>query len=246
MNFSLKFDLFTNLSTILVSGLTYIVIGILIYLIYKKQTEKPNKAKVLLVCLIGLFMFSINFSYKESLIRIPFLPLGVWILYGILSSNGNKERWNRYRPFAWFGFFANFIFLLSSLFSPILNEWIYPEHNITTYISNDNASIVTSHPSAKPATLNKAKLNSQLTSMKEEPIYSDIWYNESFENPDSKIERFPYVLTGTIPKKGSGIKTIIYVERDGKGLLISCPTKQYYFRSKKSFLDFNAEGKQND
>jgi len=246
MNFTIKSDLFTNLAVALVSGLTYIVLGILIYLIYKKQKEKPKKLKVLIVCLIGLFMFSINISFKESLIKIPILPLGVWILYFILSSKGNQEKWNRYRPFAWFGFFANFIFLLSSLFTPIVNEWIYPEHNITTYISNHNASIVISHPSAKPATLNKEKLYSQFASMKEEPIYSDVWYDESFKNTDNNVERFPYVLTGTTPKKGSGIKSIIYVERDGNGLLITCQSKQYYFRSEKSFLDFNTEGKQND
>jgi hypothetical protein len=54
------------------------------------------------------------------------------------------------------------------------------------------------------------------------------------------------MLIGTTPKKGSGIKAIIYVERDGKGLLISCPSKQYYFRAKEPFLDFKKEGTHDD
>ncbi|MBP0726944.1 hypothetical protein J5Y03_17435 [Bacillus sp. RG28] len=249
MKFTLNFDLFPNLPAVLVSGITYIVIGILIYLIYKKQEEKPNKLKVLIVCWVGLFMFSINTSIYGTLIKIPILPLGVWILYWILRRNGNKERWIRYRAFAWFGFFVNFIFLLTSLLISPINELFYPSSSATSYISNVNhASILTTHPSAKPATLNKEKLHSQLSKMKEKPIYSDEWYNQTYENRDTNksIERFPYILMDAIPKKGSGIKSIIYVERDGKGLLISIPSKQYYFRSKESFLDFEKGGTHDD
>lgn len=48
--------------------------------------------------------------------------------------------------------------------------------------------------------------------------------------------RFPYVLTGIETKWGSGKSPIIYLEKDGKGILISMEDKQLYFRSSAPFL----------
>ena len=50
-------------------------------------------------------------------------------------------------------------------------------------------------------------------------------------------ERFPYLLTGVKPKWGSGIPTLIYLEEDGKGILITTPKKQLYFRSQQALVE---------
>lgn len=44
-------------------------------------------------------------------------------------------------------------------------------------------------------------------------------------------------MTGTVPKKGRGLETLIFVEEDGKGLLIT-PNKghQVYYRLEESIL----------
>lgn len=74
------------------------------------------------------------------------------------------------------------------------------------------------------------------------------WYNESFpeiieeeleeeeEVAQQTFERFPYILLGASPKWGSGYESTIYIESDGKGMLISTEKEQYYFRSSESIL----------
>lgn len=234
----INFDFSFNAIAILIGIFAWSVIGYFAYRIYQKQMGKPKVWKILIVIAIGLFSFSMNWSMFDTMIKIPILPLGVWILYFALKRKG--ERWQTYRSFAWLGFLANFIFLLSTLVAVPLHHAIYHENELSTYISTvKDPSITSIHPSGMERSLNKEKLLGQLHEMKQETIYSDQWYEETYMNAEStkRKERFPYQLIGTSPKWGSGFQTIIYLEKDGKGILLSTSNKQLYFRSEISLIE---------
>jgi hypothetical protein len=234
INFNFSF----NAIAILIGIIAWSVIGYFAYRIYQKQMEKPKVWTFLIVFFIGLFSFSFNWKVFNTVIKIPILPLGVWILYFVLK--GREERWQTYRSFAWLGFLANFIFLLSTLAVIPVHHAIYHENELSTYISTvENASIIPIHPSAKNLTLNKEKLLEQLHKMKQKTIYSNQWYEETYMNAESTNtkERFPYQLIGTSPEWGSGFLTIIYLEEDGKGILLSTSNKQLYFRSENLLIE---------
>ncbi|MDI2587309.1 hypothetical protein OR571_09400 [Psychrobacillus sp. NEAU-3TGS] len=230
-----------NIIEVATSILAWIVIGTLAFRIYKKQVEHPKAWKIIIVILIGLFSFSIKWNVFDTLIQIAILPLGVWILYAILK---RKEGcWKKYRPFAWLGFWANFIFLSTTLIAIPINHFVYPENEMKTYISNvESASIIAIHPSAKETSLIKEDLLKQIHNLKEKQFFSDKWYNETYMNTEAnkRSERFPYMLINTSPKWGSGLITNVYIEGDGKGLLVVTPKKQFYFHSDQSLLE---EGK---
>ncbi|WP_040205318.1 hypothetical protein [Neobacillus jeddahensis] len=231
-----NFDL--NAIGVFTGILAWSVIGFFAYQIYKKQMVKPKVWKILMAILVGLFSFSINWNMNETMFRIPILPLGVWILY--FFCKGKAGRWQTYRTFAWLGFLMNFVFLFLTLVSIPIYHMIYSENEPSTYISTvENASIITIHPSAKNPTLKEEKLLKQLSSMSQEKIYSNQWYDDTYKNHEliDRKERFPYQLIGASPKWGSGLNTIIYIEDDGKGILISTPKKQLYFRSEESILE---------
>jgi hypothetical protein len=217
--------------------LAWCVIGIIAYRMYKKQAVKPKVWKVFVSILVGIFSFSINLNWFDTLVKLSILPLGVWILYWHLK--GKEGRWQTYRPFAWLGFFANYIFLAATLLAIPTHHLVYPENELSTYLSNtENASIINTHSSALDRSLNKESLLKQIHNMKQEPIYSEEWYEKTYMEPDIKKinERFPYQLTEISSKWGSGLETIIFVEADGKGMLVTTPKKQLYFRSVESLL----------
>ena len=187
---------------------------------------------------VGLFSFSFKWNMFDTMVKFPILPLGVWILYFILK--GREERWQTYRSFAWLGFWANFIFLASTLIAIPVHHVVYPKDEPSTYISKvGNASILNIHPSAKDRLLNEESLLNQLDTMSQETIFSDQWYEDTYMNPESnkRNERFPYQLIGASSKWGSGLDTIIYIEDDGKGILLSTPKEQLYFRSENSIIE---------
>lgn len=225
---------------VLVTGiLAWGSIIFLAYRVYRKQSVRPKVWKVLLVMIVGFFSFSINWNMFDTMIKFPILPLGVWILYFIFR--GKEIGWQRYRPFAWLGFWANFIFLASALIAIPFHHMIYPKNEPSTYISNiDNASIVNIHPSAKDnRSVNKESLQKQLDTMSKEMIFSEQWYEDTYMNIESnqRNERFPYQLIGTSSKWGSDLETIIYIEDDGQGILVSTPQEQLYFRSEDSLIE---------
>ncbi|RSD25465.1 hypothetical protein [Mesobacillus subterraneus] len=208
--------------------------------VYRSQNLKPNVWKMTVVVILGLFSFSINLPYMDQQVKLAILPLGVWILYAVLSKKNEGSSWLRYRRFAWLGFLANYLFLTISLINPIIHSAIYPKDDLSTYISDaGEAKLLITHPSGNEKKLDFTSLNKQIRNAKNEPIYSDLWYNEVFESGEEETmidERFPYQLTGAKPKWGSGLQTVIYIEQDGKGFLISTPQQQLYFRSATSFL----------
>ncbi|WP_449538808.1 hypothetical protein [Ferdinandcohnia sp. Marseille-Q9671] len=233
-----NFDFDINLVSFISLVIGWGTICFFAYRIYKKQDVKPKFWKILLVLVVGLFTFSFNMNMFETLIKLPILPLGVWILYFFLRSK--EGRWERFRRYAWLGFGANFLFLVLTIASVGLQNVIYPPSNIATYLSSvENAKIIHTHPSADDITLQKKTLMNHLSSMKQTEFFSDQWYDETYMSGDTNTrkERFPYQVVGVEGKWGSGIPTTIFIEEDGKGILIATPKKQYYFRSEDVFLE---------
>lgn len=231
-----------NMINFIFSSLAWGVVVFLVVRHYQRCPEKPRVWKMLLVLFLGLFTFSIDWHGMGTKFKIPLLPLGVWILFLIFRVK--KTSWQRYRPFAWMGFFANFIFLVSALLAVPIQNLIYPLDQPTTYLSNvEDASIIVTHPSGKKSVLDKKSTLRQLSSMKEKAVFSEQWYSETYENNDSHHmkERFPYLLIGGKSKWGSGPSSVIYIEKDGKGLLISTLKRQYYFRSMDSLIKKGGE-----
>ncbi|MEH7239332.1 hypothetical protein [Bacillus sp. JJ1562] len=224
-------------------SLIYLLIGwamitFLAYRIHIKQEVKIKHWKMIFVIWVGLFSFSFNMNMFQTIIKIPILPLGVWILYFFLRSK--EGRWERYRRFAWLGFFGNFIFLGLTFLTIGFQHVLYPPNNISTYISNvDHATIINTHTSAEDVILQKEKLIKERSNMKITEFFSDKWYEETYMlgEPNTRKERFPYQVVGIQGKWGSNLQPTIFVEEDGKGLLIATPKKQYYFRSNDSFLE---------
>ncbi|MDZ5471559.1 hypothetical protein SM124_07340 [Bacillus sp. 31A1R] len=236
-----------NIPILILSVLAWITMGVLFFQIYKRQIEKPKVWKAILVVIIGIFSFSINWPMLNQVIKIPILPLGVWLLYFIYRKSVDK--WLVYRKYAWLGFFSGYLFLATSLLSLPVNHLFYPKDQLETYLANmENAHMIILHPSGVESSLNKEKLEQSIGQMEPSTIYSDEWYSETYMDPDekNKSERFPYQLVGVNPKIGSGMVSTVYVERDGKGLLISTPNGQQYFRSKMPFLEGLKEEKRDE
>ncbi|MFJ7936561.1 hypothetical protein [Sporosarcina sp. NPDC096371] len=226
-----------DIIAIIAGILAWGVIGMLAYRTYKKLPMKPKVWKVIVVLVVGLVSLSFNWNLENGLARIPILPLGVWLLYWVLKRK--EGRWERYRAFAWLGFLANFIMLATTLLAVPVHHAIYPADKPSTYLAGmDNAAIIQTHPSAKDRTLNKESIQRQLPILKQETIYSDQWYSETYMDTEStkKKERFPYQLIGTTAKWGSGIETIVFIEEDGRGILLTTPKQQLYFLAADSVL----------
>lgn len=237
-------ELSTSMLTIIGWG---VLIGAVCYL-YRKQTEKPVLWKMAIIIYIGLFCFNFSFNVSDTPVKIAILPLGVWIL--ILFFGKRKERWKVYRPFAWLGFFGNYIFLIATLLSSLIQSLLYPTDKVETFLAElDDPGILLIHPSGKQAALNKELLIESLPSWKIGKMDTQQWYYDSFpeimegeleeeeeQMPHQTTERFPYILLGATPKWGIGYESTIYMEMDGMGMLISTEKGQYYFRSSKSVL----------
>ena len=130
-----------NVVEVIVTILAWCVIAWIAYRLYKGQSDKPEIWKVLVVILVGLFSFSFNTEMFGMVMRISILPLGVWVLYAYFRKK--NDEWQTYRPFAWFGFAANFILLIFTLLVVPIFFAIYPENEPSTYLSNiDDASLI--------------------------------------------------------------------------------------------------------
>ncbi|MBM7619892.1 hypothetical protein JOC95_001744 [Bacillus tianshenii] len=210
------------------------------YRIYKNQEKdiRPKLWKGILAIIIGLFAFTFPLTFFQPPISIAILPLGVWILYAL-----RKGKWEVYRKYAWLGFGANYILLATTLIGIFFHGIIYPKDQAATFISEaENASLHIIHPSAQKADLNHEAFEQALDIMQKSKIDSHRLYN-SIVLKEEKVERFPYILSGTKSQIGSGLNTQVYVERDGKGVLITSDNqRQYYFRSEQSFLKMEGGG----
>ncbi len=204
--------------------------------------ERPDRWKIMITVLTGLFSFSINLPMFDEVLTLAILPLGVWILYGILKRN---ERWQAYRKYAWIGFLGNYIFFGAAILAIGLSGLFYPKDSIETYLADiSNVELIPIHPSGKEVDLNITKLEESLVTFEREhgnvvQWYEEIreqkWPTEENKEPEKAQEKFPYLLTGVKAKAGKNVQ--VYVELDGKGLLVTSEDHQYYFRSNTaSFL----------
>jgi hypothetical protein len=248
----LDFGLANHLSTNMMNIFGWaILIGAVCYL-YRRQTEKPVIWKMAIVVYIGLFCFNFQFAIGETPVKIAILPLGVWIL--ILVFGKKKEQWKIYRPYAWLGFFGNFIFLITTLLISPVQNILYPIEKVETFLAElDDPGILLIHPSGKQADLNNEVFIESLSSWDLSKMDSMLWYDESYPEIDEEeleedeqapyqtTERFPYILLGASPKWGSGYESTIYIEKDGKGMLISTEKGQFYFQSSKSIIEGRKE-----
>ncbi|MDG5472291.1 hypothetical protein P6709_11045 [Jeotgalibacillus sp. ET6] len=206
--------------------------------LYKKKEENDVSIwKAVIAIAVGLFSFSINFPVFGEIIGLPIFPLGVWMLIFLLRKR--ESSWHRYRAFAWLGFGANFVFLILTLLTIPAQSLIYPENQLTTYISKiDDASLIALHPSAGSSTLNKEIFGEQLEKSNPKSVQSEEWYYETEvdQEIEDRSERFPYQLAGVSAKWGSGFSSIVYIEEDGKGFLVTNGAEQRYFRTDQSIL----------
>jgi hypothetical protein len=235
VDFNVNFPI--NIVEISISIVAWAIIILWMYRTLKKKQVKLKIWKVIIFTFVGIFSFSFNLSIIGSFVKFPVLPLGVWILYGWYFKS-KKVSWMNYRVFAWIGFFSNFLFIFATLVSSLVHGMIYPKDEPTTYISNvEKASIINIHPSGNYQTINEIKLQKQIDMLEKADICNDKWYEETWQGETPKYERFPYQLLGVLPKWGSGFQIVIFIEKDGKGILIDTPQKQLYFRSEEVFLE---------
>ncbi|MDX8365436.1 hypothetical protein [Cytobacillus sp. IB215665] len=231
------FDFYKNVP-MLIS--TLIAWGVIAYICLKlsKKKEKIRIWKIIVILLVGMFSLAINWNIFNEQVKIAILPIGVWILF--LVYRRKIDKWKNYRVFAWTGFLANYIFIFTTLLTVPIYHLLYPSDELSTYISNvEDAHMINTHMSAPVNTLNKAMLIEQIPSFTLELDPDGEWYESRYLRVDEndRKERFPYLLLDTKPQWGSGLLTMIYIEENGKGLLISTPEKQLYFHSTKSIFE---------
>lgn len=224
-----------NITTTVAATMSWGIILTLVIIVYRKQAEKVRLWKILIAYIIGLVSFSISFQYFGEGLKIAILPLGVWLLFAVLY---RRKSWQRYRKFAWLGFLSNFIFLGSAFISIPIHHWIYPQNELNTFVTDlSDATIIVTHPSGNAQVQLTPQAAEALEQPQQEFIDSIEWYNElAFQEPTDRREKFPYLLLGTTARWGSGYKPTVFLERDGKGLLITTEKKQLYFRTPQSLL----------
>ncbi|QTD39456.1 hypothetical protein [Sporosarcina sp. Te-1] len=194
---------------------------------------------MLVVLFVGLFAFMINWNWHGAQLGFAVLPLGVWIL--CMALKRKEGRWERYQRFAWLGFWSNYLFLAAAVVAVLLQQWMYPDDQLYTYISSAaHSRLVGLHPSAEEhVTIDSNRLLVLVEQAEPKGVYSDEWYEDLYLNsePQERKERFPYMLAGANPKWGSGVHPVVFVEQDGKGILVTMQGEQYYFRVAQSVMD---------
>ncbi|RIX48715.1 hypothetical protein D3P08_23755 [Paenibacillus nanensis] len=207
---------------------------------YRKLPKKPVVWKMVIVVWVGLFAFNLNLPMFGQTAKLSILPLGVWILYLFFR----KRSWDAYRRFAWLGFAANYLFLIVTLLSGAAHQAIYDKRDPSTYLADvGKAEIIGIHPSAQAVVWDPSEFASLLDTLQigDMSDSADWYYQSKFEHePYYQHERFPYALVGAKPSWGSGLRAVVYIEMDGKGLLIAAADRSYYFRSEKPLINGEA------
>lgn len=215
--------------------LCWVLLVVSLIYTYRKQGGRETIWKLLLVYFVGVFSFSFTITYFKEPLQIAILPLGVWLLYAVLVRRGS---WERYRRYAWIGFFSNYLFLVSTLIAFPVQDVVYAPDELTTYVADaSEARVYTIHNGANETVqlvphFQELAEQAQLT-----PMQVDDWYYDSHFLEEGQLpERFPYVITGVQARWGSGYTPSIYVEKDGKGLLIVTNKQSRYYRTEQSLL----------
>lgn len=212
-----------------------VVLGLVIRQRHKQETERPIW-KILLVTLACYLSVSFKIHLFGQIVNVAILPLGLWVAYLFLRN----RTWPDYRKFAWIGFTANYLFLVLALLAGFIYGFLYDRNDPSTYLAHlEKAKLVAIHPSARQAAFEKELFTSSLAEIKASDMSGTLdWYRESQLEDGSQYqqERFPYALLGAESRWGSGLHASIYLESDGKGLLLATKDRYYYYRSEKLML----------
>ena len=100
---------FASLPEAIGIGLVFLIIMLLFIYLYRRQQNRPQVWKAAVVYAAGLFSFSISIPLFGVPVSFALIPLGVLFLMWLLSRK--PGRWQRYKVFAWFGFWSNYLFL---------------------------------------------------------------------------------------------------------------------------------------
>ena len=219
-------------------GLTLVVWAIIIYLlvrIHLKEHKRVSILKMILAYYIGAFTFSLPLHLFGASVQLAILPIGAWLLYAILNRRGS---WGKYRKYVWLGFISTYFYVIAFFIEQPLHMLLYKQDELITYVSNvSEAQIYTVHPFGNSDVVLVDIAEDQLENFTLNNIFNDEWYEEMYMNGnEQKRERFPYLLYDTKSKWGSGYKPIVYIEQEGKGILVTLQNEQYYFSSEQSIL----------
>ncbi|KGP72858.1 hypothetical protein [Pontibacillus yanchengensis] len=232
-------DFETGIIHILTSLLGWGSIIFLVIYIYRKNKTELSLWKVFLITYIGMFTFDYTLQISGDRALFPILPLGVWLIFGFFCLNNKEKSWHEYRPFAWVGFGASFLFFSLGILGSFLHDQVYYRGELSTYIASVNQpQLVTTHPSGENPIL-KEDFQSSLPSFQQSEFNGMEWFKkmEQGKPKEDVMEIFPYVLKGTEPQFGSGIQPLIYIKRDGKGILVHNENgDQLFFESEYSLF----------
>ena len=230
---------FAHLPEAIGTGFAYLIILLLFIYLYRRQQERPQVWKAAAVFAAGLFSFSLKISVSGLLVSLALIPLGVLFLMWFLSRK--PGRWQRYKVFAWFGFWANYLFLAGQILSAAAASLLYPADELGTYVAKaDRPELIVIHSQAAERMVLEDQLLEQVSTAVKTPAPAEEWYGTARER---KLESFPYILEGTFPKTGSGLQALLHVSKNGKGLLVTDSSgKQLYFKLKDSIFE-NGGGK---
>lgn len=217
---------------------TLIVWAIIIYFIlriYKKENVIVPIWKILIAYYIGAFTLSLPLHLFGASVELAILPLGAWLSYAILNRRGS---WQIYRKYVWLGFFSTYFYVVAFFIEHPLHMLLYKQDDLITYVSNvSEAQIYSVHPLGNQDAFLIDSAEDQLQNFTLNNLFNDEWYEEMYLNGnEQKRERFPYLLYDTKSKWGSGYKPTVYIEQDGKGILVTLQNDQYYFSSEQSIL----------
>lgn len=237
MTFQLDFP--GNIVAFAGSAVGWMIVLVLLLLQFRKPspTDKPALWKALLALLAGMFSFSIQTAWFGVPVKLALLPIGVILLAVALRK---RNRRSFYIRIGWIGFAANYVFLAVTLLSAAVHNGLYAKEKASTYLAElSQVRLIAIHPSGEPASLDKERLQREFPELRPEAVDGLTWHREAImeNSPQYKQERFPYMLIGAKSSWGSGLRALIYIEADGKGLLIHSPDKDYYFRSESMLVE---------
>lgn len=228
----ISLDVFNHWLEWIAAIISLCITGGLVFYNHAKRIEKLSFWSVMAVVVIGMFSFSFPIHVGVRPVRIPIIPLGVGILYFYFQRKQNQ--WKVFGVYAWLGYLFNVFLLILTLISIPIHQTVYP-NKLSTYIANPSeASIVLSQPSGHDVSLNKENLIKLINSQALPSLESGLQWMKNTSGKQG--EWFPYMVTDALPKWGSDANAIIYIEKDGKGILVTTRYSQYYFRSNNSLI----------
>ncbi|RJX39066.1 hypothetical protein D3P09_16330 [Paenibacillus pinisoli] len=233
---SLELDLPQNIIAVTASIVGWTIVLCWIILRYRKLQEKPAIWKMILAALVGILSISIHVSVFSTAVKLSVVPIGVLLVF-LFMRNGT---WSTYRRFAWIGFFSSYILVATTLLGSWLHQTVYDKTDPATYLADiQQVQVIGIHPSAGHIGWDQAMFEKRLPDLLLEQSYNTLdWYYESRPAGETMhaSEKFPYALLGAKPSWGSGYESAVFLESDGKGLLIQTAERHYYFRSEEPLV----------